>query len=37
MFNIREMKAEDKAVIIAQKRPAAMLGILLAQRVAEHG
>ena len=28
---------EDKAVIIAQKRPAAMLGILLAQRVAEHG
>jgi hypothetical protein len=28
---------EDKAVVVAQKRPAAVLGILLAQRVAEHG
>jgi hypothetical protein len=28
---------EDKAVVVAQKRPAAVLGILLAQRIAEHG
>ena len=28
---------EDKAVVVAQKRPVAVLGILLTQRVAEHG
>jgi hypothetical protein len=28
---------ENKAVVVAQKRPAAVLGILLAQGIAEHG